>query len=430
MVEKQTPLIAAKISVWMKREAKRIAASISSKVSTNKINLGALLGKAKKTPEDIINELDLSEWDVLAGIITDETFNIFLQAYEEGLAVGGLTDLESTEQMNAAALDYAKERGAELVGMKIDEDGNVVENPNAEWSISESTRDRLRTTVADSIENGDSSAELADRIESSFAFSDTRATTIARTEIVNANVQGNLAGWDKSGVVSMKQSVLGSEHDVDDDCDSAAEDGPIALDEAFSNGFFAPPYHPNCVCDLLPVLTEENQLEEAMATTSLLKLITDDHASTATGHTASESQIGAGNYRKGHLQIGNLNISIENTAGTHRRPEWPELQHHYGYIRGTVGADGDHVDCFVRCGISKDYDNTVWVINQNNQDGTFDEHKCMIGWSAEHDAKDAYLENYTKDWKGLGSVVGLPFTDFEDWIANGNHKQPLQGESK
>ncbi|MEZ5386482.1 MAG: LPD1 domain-containing protein [Prosthecobacter sp.] len=41
----------------------------------------------------------------------------------------------------------------------------------------------------------------------------------------------------------------------------------------------------------------------------------------------------AGNYAKGHVRIGGHDISIENPAGSKRRPEWPALKDHYGYIR-------------------------------------------------------------------------------------------------
>ena len=170
-----------------------------------------------------------------------------------------------------------------------------------------------------------------------------------------------------------------------------------------------------------------DDMGKAIQTTSLSKLITDDAADQATGHIASRAQIEAGNYKKGHLNIGPLDISIENPAGSKRRPEWPPLKHHYGYIRGTVGADGDHVDCFVRTGISADYDNTVWVINQANAQGGFDEHKCMIGWPAEWEATAEYLSNYEQGWDRIISVVGVPFSTFCDWVRNGDHKSIYKG---
>ena len=165
-----------------------------------------------------------------------------------------------------------------------------------------------------------------------------------------------------------------------------------------------------------------HHIHKSIIDSDLLKLLTDDQA--ADHHPSpSQAQITAGNYKKGHLLINGLNISIENSAGTKRRPEWPALNHHYGYIRGTTGNDGDHTDCFVRNQISKDYDGDVFVINQNKSDGSFDEHKCMIGWSSEWEAKAAYLENYTKGWSGIGSIKKFSFDEFKQWVRQGNHSQ-------
>ncbi|HFD88263.1 MAG TPA: diguanylate cyclase, partial [Gammaproteobacteria bacterium] len=61
----------------------------------------------------------------------------------------------------------------------------------------------------------------------------------------------------------------------------------------------------------------------------------------------TEAQKEAGNYKKGHITINGLDVTIENPAGSKRNPEWPTLKYHYGYIRGTEGKDGDHVDVFL-----------------------------------------------------------------------------------
>ena len=47
----------------------------------------------------------------------------------------------------------------------------------------------------------------------------------------------------------------------------------------------------------------------------------------------TKAQQDEGNYKKGHPVIGGHAISIENPAGSKRRPEWPALKDHYGYIR-------------------------------------------------------------------------------------------------
>ena len=140
----------------------------------------------------------------------------------------------------------------------------------------------------------------------------------------------------------------------------------------------------------------------------------------------TEDQKHAGNYPKGHLRIAGMDISIENPAGSHRRPEWPELKSHYGYIRRTEGADGDHVDCFVRTGCAEDYAGPVHVVNQVKPDGSFDEHKVILGHETAEGARTAYLENYERGWQGLGSMVSLPIDEFKAWLAEGDTTKPLK----
>jgi uncharacterized protein with gpF-like domain len=161
-----------------------------------------------------------------------------------------------TELLDEKALEYARARGAELVGKKI-VDGEVVDNPNAAWSISENTRDMLRSDVSQAIEQGWSNDRLADAIMENHGFSPERAEMIARTETAFADCAGNMAAYKESGIVQGKEWILGSEHDDDDECDLNSEAGVIPLDEPFPSGDEYPPQHPRCICDFIPVLSEE-----------------------------------------------------------------------------------------------------------------------------------------------------------------------------
>lgn len=138
----------------------------------------------------------------------------------------------------------------------------------------------------------------------------------------------------------------------------------------------------------------------------------------------SNAQKEAGNYQKGHTTIGGVEISIENPAGSHRRPEWPVLKSHYGYVLGTEGKDGDHLDVFIRPGTPQDWSGPVFVVNQTKPDGSFDEHKVMVGFNGRGPAKKAYAENYTKGWK-VGTITELSWTDFRQWIKDGDLTKPL-----
>ena len=143
----------------------------------------------------------------------------------------------------------------------------------------------------------------------------------------------------------------------------------------------------------------------------------------------TEAQIDAGNYRKGW--IGNLNgvkLSIENPQGAKRRgvgadgKAWETvLAHHYGDVAGTVGADGDPVDVFI--GPRPDSDK-IYVVDQKHADGSFDEHKVMMGFTSEAAARDGYLANYEAGWTGLQAITEMTPGQFKAWVKSDATKRP------
>ncbi|NTA80743.1 PLxRFG domain-containing protein [Agrobacterium tumefaciens] len=148
--------------------------------------------------------------------------------------------------------------------------------------------------------------------------------------------------------------------------------------------------------------------------------------------TAAQKE--AGNYKVGRLKLGGLDISIENPAGSQRKgvsssgKAWSvDMKSHYGYIRGTVGRDKDHIDVFVRPGTETlDDSSPVFVVDQKDPArGRFDEHKVMAGFDNEAQARAAYLENYTADWKGLGDISRTTLGDFKTWLKSGKTSEPF-----
>ncbi|WP_313033330.1 PLxRFG domain-containing protein [Stenotrophomonas acidaminiphila] len=129
----------------------------------------------------------------------------------------------------------------------------------------------------------------------------------------------------------------------------------------------------------------------------------------------TDAQKEAGNYPKGHVRLNGHDISIENPAGSKRRPEWPALKNHYGYIKGTVGKDKDHVDVFMT-DRAEDTSLPVFVIDQVNKDGSFDEHKVVLGTADEAEARKTYLANYEKGWTGLGGIKEMTQDEFKAWV--------------
>lgn len=210
--------------------------------------------KVKPLAERIADALDFRAWSAL----TPEADKILSQVAADGGMEGLIqVDVDTpaiTEQVNEDAVRWAKERAAELVGMRYADDGTLEENPDAEWAITESTRDMLRTDIERAIVDGTTTDELAGQLAQSHAFSRERAERIARTEVAKADVQGNLAAYRRSGVVEGKEWILGSEHNDTDECDDAEAMGVVPLDSDFG-GVGDPPAHPNCTCDIVPVLT-------------------------------------------------------------------------------------------------------------------------------------------------------------------------------
>ncbi len=137
----------------------------------------------------------------------------------------------------------------------------------------------------------------------------------------------------------------------------------------------------------------------------------------------SEPQKEAGNYKKGHIERDGFRIFVENPAGSRRSgkdksgKEWSRvMRHHYGYFLGTRGRDKDHVDVFVKPNGRGD-GGTVYVVNQVDPGtGKFDEHKVMLGFGNETEARRAYLSNYDKGWRGLGEIVPMTPVEFKRWI--------------
>ena len=151
----------------------------------------------------------------------------------------------------------------------------------------------------------------------------------------------------------------------------------------------------------------------------------------------------AGNYKLGHINVSGLNISVEIPVGGERKgvdkngkPWSVEMQNHYGYIKRTVGADTENIDVFVKDHTPDDFAGDVFVVDQVHPDtGKFDEHKVMLGFGSEQEARAAYAANYAKDWKGLQKITAMPFDEFKNWTnaeqsnpVSDSIKQPLHNE--
>jgi len=142
----------------------------------------------------------------------------------------------------------------------------------------------------------------------------------------------------------------------------------------------------------------------------------------------TEKQREAGNYMKGHISVKGMKIAIENPKGSRRYydggKKYNVMKNHYGYFNITKGKDGDAVDVFLGPDI-EDFDK-VYCVDQNNSDGEFDETKVMLGFSSKEEAKDAYMSNYSPDWKGFRDITAVSIKDFKKWLYRGRkQRQPF-----
>jgi hypothetical protein len=144
----------------------------------------------------------------------------------------------------------------------------------------------------------------------------------------------------------------------------------------------------------------------------------------------SDAQIEQGNYSKGHLNLHGLDITIENPRGSIRsgtdatgRPWQTNMADHYGYVKRSTGADGEHVDVFIG---KRPESEKVFVVDQiDPRTGKYDEHKAVMGATSMEDAKATYLANYEPGWKGMGPITEMDAPRFKEWLNEGDTTKPL-----
>lgn len=221
---------------------------LRAQVGTMASKLTAAMGKLTKADEDDIDatvQQMLDMLDLKNAAVYERTAKQLKEAlykdagYEsfKAIAKDAMDNEDMLNQYNQGAADYAADSTAKLIK-----------------DIDNSTKDMIRGTVKSAVEEGWSTSDLADELQENYAFSDKRAEVIARTELADANVQGALAAYKDSGEVVGKEWLLSS--DPCPVCEDAADMGKVDLDDDFG-GTGDPPAHPNCTCDIAPVLTNE-----------------------------------------------------------------------------------------------------------------------------------------------------------------------------
>ena len=173
------------------------------------------------------------------------------------------------------------------------------------------------------------------------------------------------------------------------------------------------------------IITGYMSMPKPIGKTSTPEEIQAEEAKVDTNPTDAQKE--AGNYQKGHINVDGYDITIENPKGSTRSGvdasgnRWESTMHNtYGYIRGTEGVDGDHIDVFLS---DNPTSGKVFVVDQvNPSTGDFDEHKVMYGFASEEEARQAYLSNYAEGWKGLGKITEVSREEFKKWVESSHRK--------
>lgn len=243
-------------------------------------------GGTKKLTEEVIvtKEAELpnqpKEVDAALADLRAKLKPWYEQAMSQGVTDAGMVNVEKfmpelhaiisvgmSQVMNAAARDAAKEvGGAPDVGLN---------NPRAVlWAkenaaqavtqISDTLRTALQERVTAGLENSQSIAEIQASIQQEAPdFSANRAETIARTETSQAQTAGSLLAYKANGV-TMKDFILAGGPCAVCEAVKAAYPNPIPIDEPYMvDGvpYQGKPFHPNCRCDMVPVLDAPEESE-------------------------------------------------------------------------------------------------------------------------------------------------------------------------
>lgn len=356
--------------------------------------------------------------------------------------VNELLNYGTEEEQKKAAQEAVEKRKAESVA-----EAGVIDNGS---EGSNEDNDRIEETPAEQAPTEEEGSKPVMSHDEKMAFmrqflEDTAGDMRLLDVVTDEEMQKLIDLYDAWEVVN---DGLGAAHDANDAllndknkaiAQKAKEN--IETAENAANAAFAPveDYY-NELLNTHNIEDEEGDADEAetpSAETPLSDAISAAEAETDQNPTDGQKE--AGNYKKGHVQVGTFDITIENPKGSVRRgkdangKEWEsKMNNTYGYFRGTEGVDGDHIDVFISNDIDGWDGRKVFVVDQYNPDGIFDEHKVMLGFNDADEAKSDYLANYEKGWENGRriDVSAVNLEDFEKWIASSKRKTKPFSEYK
>jgi SPP1 gp7 family putative phage head morphogenesis protein len=160
------------------------------------------------------------------------------------------------DEAEEAASQFAAERSAELVGLQRDDEGGLIEDEDATWSIAETTREKIEQIVMAEFSKDLPLDETMKNIQTALEaqtlgsgiFSEKRAQLISETEVTNAQVGGHYQAWAQAGVRRVKWITAEDERT----CIPCARNDRVVrkMGERFPSGDLHPGGHPHCRCSL------------------------------------------------------------------------------------------------------------------------------------------------------------------------------------
>ncbi|MDL0133512.1 minor capsid protein [Halobacterium salinarum] len=206
---------------------------------------------------------DVQESEVLE--VIDRGENIWIRrAYERGIK-------HADTSLRQAGAAITQQEATDVLQMPIHERRlqvlfarNYSELTGITNAVSQQISRELSSGLAEGVSPSEIGRRISDRISK---IGKTRATTLARTEVMYSHSEATLTRYEQQGVEKVGiepefRLQTAGDLSVCDQCEAAAGEGPWSLEDLRGSGF-QPPLHPNCRCTILPVVNEA--AEEAIA---------------------------------------------------------------------------------------------------------------------------------------------------------------------
>jgi hypothetical protein len=246
------------LTKFLKDQSLRVAKTAKDAFIANKAL--PLLDLAKSNEEKLEDDTRRALL-ILAALKWDyPTLYMQLQPYLEkaaleGAAAGsyqvttraGASLRETQPEAETAAKAAANDRAAELVGLRMDETGALVEDPSARWAMSETAKKDILNTILQAVAEDWTPSQLEGVIQASVLFTQDHAEMIADNEISRQQALGELAAWRVSRKV-LEYAWTVADLGCCPLCESFSMLGPVPTGYEFAPTIFAPGAHPGCRC--------------------------------------------------------------------------------------------------------------------------------------------------------------------------------------